>query len=129
MITKVEDRRIDEIHQEEVLLLESLMVMIEKEDILKITALFEQFIDHMQMHFSHEERLMKESGYTMFGIHQAEHYKVLNEARYKFMLWQSGRDLWDIREYFSEDFVEWLHQHIDAMDVPMVAYFKEKGVV
>jgi len=126
MITVVTDAKIDSIHQEEVMILDALIALIEAEDREAITPLFTKFVEHMQAHFAYEEGLMKERGYAMYTVHQAEHYKVLNEARYNLMLWQSKPDLWELREYLSEDFVEWIHQHIDAMDVPMIDFF-EKG--
>ena len=126
MITVVTDAQIDSIHQEEVMILDALIALIEAEDREAITPLFIKFVEHMQAHFAYEEERMKEASYPMFTIHQAEHYKVLNEARYNLMLWQSKPDLWELREYLSEDFVEWIHQHIDAMDVPMIDFF-EKG--
>ncbi len=126
MITVVTDAKIDSIHQEEVMILDALIALIEAEDREAITPLFTKFVDHMQEHFAYEEGLMKERGYAMYTVHQAEHYKVLNEARYQLMMWQSKPDLWELREYLSEDFVEWIHQHIDAMDVPMIDFF-EKG--
>ena len=128
MITVVTDAKIDSIHQEEVVMLEALIKLIEAEDMEAITPLFTKFVEHMRAHFAYEEGLMKERGYAMYTIHQAEHYKVLNEARYNLMLWQSKPDLWELREYLSEGFVEWIHQHIDAMDVPMIDFF-EKGEV
>ncbi len=128
MITVVKDAKIDSIHQEEVVMLEALIALIKAEDIEAITVLYTQFVEHMQVHFSYEESLMKERGYPMYTIHQAEHYKVLNEARYNLMLWESSPDLWELREYLGEDFVLWIHQHIDAMDVPMIDFF-EKGEV
>ena len=126
MITVVTDAKIDSIHQEEVMILDALIALIEAEEREAITPLFTKFVEHMQAHFAYEEGLMKERGYAMYTVHQAEHYKVLNEARYNLMLWQSKPDLWELREYLSEDFVEWIHQHIDAMDVPMIDFF-EKG--
>ncbi len=126
MITVVKDAKIDAIHQEEVEMLAQILALIEAEDIEAITPLFTKFLTHMQAHFTYEEGLMKEASYPMYTIHQAEHYKVLNEARYNLTLWKSSPDLWELREYFGEDFVAWIHQHIDAMDVPMIDFF-EKG--
>ncbi len=126
MITVVTDAKIDSIHQEEMMILDALMKQIQVKDIEAITPLFTKFVEHMQEHFAYEEERMKEASYPMFTIHQAEHYKVLNEARYQLMMWQSKPDLWELREYLSEDFVEWIHQHIDAMDVAMIDFF-DKG--
>ncbi len=126
MVTVVKDAKINAIHQEEVVILEQLITLIEAEDIEAITLLYTKFVEHMQEHFAYEEGLMKKASYPMYTIHQAEHYKVLNEARYNLMLWKSSPDLWELREYLGEDFVAWIHQHIDAMDVPMIDFF-EKG--
>ncbi len=127
MITVVADAKIDSIHQEEIAILEELIALIEREEIEAITPLFIKFIEHMQEHFAYEEALMKEACYPMYTIHQAEHYKVLNEARYNLMLWQSAPDLWELRAYVGEDFVAWIEQHIDAMDVPMIDFFEKGG--
>ena len=92
----------------------------------EITKAFEKFIDHMQEHFTYEESLMKDSSYPMYTIHQAEHYKILNEARYKLMSWGSFKDRDELAEYLKDDFVTWLDQHIKAMDIPMSEF---KGIL
>jgi len=94
-----------------------------------ITLAFEKFIEHMQVHFEHEQGLMKHQGYTMANVHEGEHYKVINEARYNLQNWRNFKDRWDLKEYFGEDFVAWLNQHIEAMDKPMVDFFKSEGVL
>ncbi len=119
---------INTIHLEEVDILNTLIILILKgEDIDEITRTFQEFIDHMQAHFAYEEGLMKDVGYGMYSIHQAEHYKVLNEARYNLMDWNSTKDIERLQEYFSEDLVAWYEQHVDAMDKPMADFVKQKG--
>jgi len=121
------DEKIDAIHQEEFELLTDLLSIIDTGSDDEITLAFEKFIEHMQMHFDHEQELMKSRSYLMANIHEGEHYKVLNEARYNLMNWRNFKDKWELKEYFGEDFIAWLNQHIEAMDNPMVNFFKSEG--
>ncbi len=122
-LSLIENEEINAIHLEEVDILNDLILLVNSgEDREEITKVFQVFIDHMQEHFAYEEGLMKSSGYAMYSIHQAEHYKVLNEARYNFMDWNSAKDIERLREYFGEDLVAWYDQHVDAMDKPMADF-------
>jgi hemerythrin len=76
----------------------------------------------MQKHFSFEEGLMKDKSYPMYTIHQADHNKVLNETRYILMDWRNAKDIERLKEYFQEELIAWLDQHIKAMDIPMAEF-------
>jgi len=127
-LSLIANEEINSIHLEEVEILNALISLVHNgEDSAAITSTFQQFIDHMQEHFAYEEGLMKDSGYAMYSIHQAEHYKVLNEARYNFMDWNSAKDIERLNDYFSEELVAWYDQHVDAMDKPMADFLKIDG--
>ena len=122
-LSRINHDEINSIHEEEVTLLNALLTLVKKkEDTDAITHAFEVLIAHMAAHFSFEEGLMKRRSYAMYTIHQAEHYKVLNEAKYRMMLWTSSKDIWDLDEYLSDDLLEWYGQHIDAMDKPLADF-------
>jgi hemerythrin-like metal-binding protein len=122
-LSRINHDEINVIHEEEVKLLDSLLSLVkEGKDLDAITSAFEALIDHMAAHFSFEESLMQGQSYAMYTIHQAEHYKVLNEAKYRMMLWTSSKDVWDLDEYLSDDLLEWYGQHIDAMDKPLADF-------
>jgi hemerythrin-like metal-binding protein len=122
-LSRINHDEINAIHEEEVSLLDSLLSLVkEGKDLDAITSSFEALINHMAEHFSFEENLMQGQGYAMYTIHQAEHYKVLNEAKYRMMLWTSSKDVWDLDEYLSDDLLEWYGQHIDAMDKPLADF-------
>ena len=129
-LSHVNHKEIDTIHIEEVELLQELLESLdkEKEDSV-LTKAFEGLISHMQEHFSFEEGLMQKYTYAMYSIHQAEHYKVLNEAKYRMLLWTSSKDRWDLKEYLDDDLVPWYGQHIDAMDKPMVEFLRQEGEI
>jgi len=127
-LTSIAHDEINAIHAQEIDILNGLIALVRSgEEHEAITTSFQEFIDHMQAHFAYEESLMKDAGYAMYAIHQAEHYKVLNEARYNFMDWSSSKDIERLREYFEEDLVAWYDQHVDAMDKPMADFLKHKG--
>ncbi len=129
-LPRVGDKKIDTIHDEEHQLLESFLELVESGSDDEVTKMFNRFIDHMQMHFEHEEALMdRSSGYSFKELHKGEHYKVISDARYKLMNWQNSKDRWDLKDYLEYEFVEWLKQHIPAMDVVMVEHFKSEGLV
>ena len=129
-LTVVGHDAIDKIHEEEVKQLNTLLELVKVgEDVEAITAAFEALIAHMQEHFAFEEGLMAGQEYAMYTIHQAEHHKVLQEAKYRMLLWTSSKDVWDLGEYLNDDLLEWYGQHIDAMDKPMVDFLAHKGEV
>jgi hemerythrin len=123
-LPKTENSEIDKIHSEEHNLLLELLSIIDSGSDDDITNLFNKFIDHMQMHFKYEEDLMdKYSGYTLKELHKGEHYKVLSDAKYNLLNWRNFKDKWELNEYLKVEFVDWLNQHIEAMDIPMVEFF------
>ncbi len=126
-LSRINNEEINAIHEEEVALLDTLLELVKKgEELDAITHSFEALIEHMAAHFAYEESLMQGRSYAMYTIHQAEHYKVLNEAKYRMMLWTSSKDIWDLDEYLSDDLLEWYGQHIDAMDKPLADFLALK---
>lgn len=113
---------INEIHLEEVDILNTLSNLIDKQDTNAITSQIQLLVEHMQKHFSFEEGLMKDKSYPMYTIHQADHNKVLNETRYILMDWRNMKDIERLKEYFQEELIAWLDQHIKAMDTPMAEF-------
>ena len=120
--------KMNEIHFEEIDILNTLSTLIDNEgDASAITAQIQVLVEHMQQHFSYEEALMKDQRYPMYSIHQADHNKVLNATRYAMMDWRSSKDQDSLNEYFKEELVEWLDQHIKAMDTPAAEFLSEKN--
>ncbi len=114
------------VHLEEVTLLNTLLKSLETPgEPDRITADLEAVIQHMQEHFSSEEKLMKEVQYPSFRMHKGDHDKVLNEARYVEMEWRNRKDADALREYLQEELATWLDQHIKAMDTPMADFVSQ----
>ena len=113
---------INEMHFEEVDILNTLSNLIDEQDTDTITSQIKLLVEHMQKHFSFEEGLMKDKSYPMYTIHQADHNKVLSETRYILMDWRNTKDIDRLKEYFQDELIAWLDQHIKAMDMPMAEF-------
>ncbi len=120
------DERLDEIHRDELRVLELLLERLEHGSDEEVTQELERFIEHIDSHFKYEEELMEVEGYTMGELHKGEHYKILNEVRYLLFNWQTGRDRDELRNYLEDDFISWLGQHISALDLPLIDFRKRK---
>ena len=115
----------NEVHFEEVLIINELLEQLDtKVDFQTLGKSLEKLLEHMQEHFAGEEKLMQETQYPSYRMHQADHTKVLNEARYIEMMWRNRKDEDEIREYLEGELVPWLNQHIQAMDTPMADFVK-----
>ncbi len=118
--------KMNEIHFEEIEILNTLSQLIDTpDDSDAITKQIQVLITHMQEHFTYEEGMMKEESYPMYSIHQADHNKVLNETRYILMDWRSAKDIERLREYFQDELIAWLDQHIKAMDQPAAEFLNQ----
>ncbi len=117
-----DEAEIDRIHHEEAELLQGLLNQLKEGSDAQIGEAFEDFIAHMDSHFSYEEELMKKlNGYMMAELHKGEHYKVISDARYRLMQWGQFHDRFDLEDYLVYEFTPWLSQHITSMDIPMVS--------
>ena len=118
---KVAKESMNLMHEEEIKILEDLLTTLD-------STHFERLLAHMQEHFESEEKLMEESHYPSFRMHQAEHAKVLREARYIEMQLRNAKDSEALRSYLEEEFSPWLDQHIKAMDTPLADYLVSMGL-
>jgi len=116
----------NEVHLEEVEILNTLLTQLhDKADFETLSQSFDRLIEHMQEHFSSEEKLMQEVQYPSFRMHKGDHDKVLNETRYAEMEWRNRKDVDALKAYLAEEIVPWLEQHIKAMDTPMADFVSQ----
>lgn len=93
----------------------------------ELGGLYETFQQHLTEHFSYEEALMREHGFPAFNEHQAEHLRVLAEARdMRRSLARRGPAL--IRQYLRDRLPEWFELHRNTMDMATAAFLRNKGL-
>lgn len=109
----VGNEEIDSIHQELTTLAESLADAPDSE----FKPLFQQLIEHTTTHFSHEEELMRESGFIHSAEHIGEHRQMLGE-----MTQFAKRRLPIARSYVRQRLPERFALHITRMDSLLAAH-------
>lgn len=113
----------NEVHFEEILIINKLLKQLKNEVNLELfSESLQKLIEHMQEHFTSEEKLMRDSNYPSLHMHKADHDKVLNQTRYIEMQWRNKKDEDGVKEYLEDDLIPWLDQHIKAMDTPMADF-------
>ena len=85
----------------------------------KFPSCYSALIAHTEAHFSHEERLMRESGFPHAAEHLSEHRQMLQELK-RFQ----NRRLVMARAYISQRLPERLTLHIIRMDSLLAAYLR-----
>ena len=106
---------IDVIHEE----LDSLVSALGRSSDNEFSSHYLSLIAHTEAHFSHEERLMQESGFPHAAEHLAEHRQMLQELK-QFQ----KRRLVLARAYISQRLPERFKLHIIRMDSLLAAYLR-----
>ncbi len=116
------------IHDEEVQLIDRLLGLLEERaENHAITESVEKLLEHMRMHFDFEEERLKQAGFPMLDIHRSDHHRIMGETRMAYMNWRNFKDREGLRDFIEEDFIEWLHLHIQAMDSVAADFLAARG--
>ncbi len=109
------------VHDEEIRLLNELDVLIGKreagEDVdAELGALISEFLNHVEYHFSNEERMMREAGVPVYPIHKSEHDRVRAEMQSFCADWRSEEGFAAFSYYIRQTLPEWFSGHVSTMD-------------
>lgn len=118
LIPQVIYNQMNEVHTEEVILLNNLEQTLNNEpmDNDKILDILNQILGHTKWHFENEQLLMQEVKFPAFTMHEGEHIRVFNEMQRVISNWQSTKNNSILSEYFLDTLQEWLFMHIQTMD-------------
>lgn len=122
MVPKVAYDEMNQVHEEEVHMLNRLEELLNNGSDETIDELCIHLLDHTVDHFNNEQRLMLEVGFPAYMMHKGEHDRVLDEMQTVQAHWRSKRDREALREYYFQVIPQWLMQHISTMDT-MTAQF------
>ena len=117
-ISKVKFEPMNEIHMNEVQLLNELLEVIEADG--DINNVFNKFLDDVKYHFSFEENLMEKYNFFAKVPHKMEHDKIINELQ---NIKDNYNDTKELLFYFDNVFIPWLDNHIKTMDTVTGGYF------
>jgi hemerythrin len=121
----------NEVHFEDVDIINSLHDCILKYDIEKsennfneVNAKYQEWFEHTVEHFKNEEIKMQEIKFPPYMMHKGEHDTALNTMDEVFRQWSQDKDIYKLKEYFEVHLKPWLVNHIQTMDTVTASFFK-----
>ena len=119
---KVAFEPMNEIHSNEIKILEKLIHAIETKENVK--EVFEEFLEDVKKHFEFEENLMKKYGFFAIIPHKMEHDRILKEL---YELQNTIDDYENLEKYFKTHFIPCLENHISTIDTVTAGFFNMIG--
>jgi len=92
----------------------------------KLIELVTGLKEYTEFHFTHEEKLMKDNGYTALSSHKAEHEKFVNKVREFLDKVESGKLIISVE--VTNFLKDWLINHIKGTDQLYSSLLAGKGV-
>jgi hemerythrin len=93
----------------------------------KLESIFGKLVEFTRLHFSHEERLLAETGYQGWAAHRQEHEQLLDqliELQVRFLSGAGGAQDQDVMNRLRV----WLFKHTQGADQDFVSHLKAKRV-
>jgi hemerythrin len=85
---------------------------------------YKEWIIHTQNHFEAEEIQMREKGFFAYECHKNEHNLNLSEIKGLFSNFENTKNISELKEYFENNLVSWLVNHIQTMDTVTAMFLK-----
>src|ERR1039457_6723893 len=92
-----------------------------------LDRIFDEIVAYSRTHFSNEERLLEEAGYSGAAAHKHEHSHKIDLVRMMQARFSRGATLADDLEVLNQ-LRDWLVNHIQDSDQEFVAHLKAAGV-
>lgn len=112
------------VHREELTLVNSLSAAIANNDTPKISPLCEQWLEHTQAHFARENTLMETHNFPAYHCHHGEHIEALKGLESIINSWKDNADLDALTAYVRDVWPQWYINHISTMDTVTSAFIK-----
>lgn len=115
----------NEVHREELEIVNNIHVAIVNKNEQEITLLCEQWLEHTKAHFDKENRLMEKYGFPAFHCHHSEHVEALQGLEVIIQNWKDKKDWQDLTAYVVDIWPHWYITHISTMDTVTSAFIKQ----
>lgn len=111
----------NEVHAEEIVLLNDLDALIGQRrsgtDVDEALGVkINELLQHVEYHFSNEERMMRETGVPVYPIHKGEHDRVRADLNMICADWRSDDGFARLTTYIRETIPAWFANHVATMD-------------
>ncbi len=132
-IEQVEFMSVDQMqqtHEDEIKILndiDKLAILYERENatLEELESKIDEYIEHVNMHFSNEEKLMLEYNFPSYEMHKMAHDMFLADLQYSTKLWKEYGDLNKIINFVRKT-PEWIVMHVNSVDAPTADYLANK---
>ncbi len=117
-------------HEEELSLLRTLADLLADPDSdpARLEEAVTAFRDHVEAHFSGEEKLMETYGFPPYPIHRAEHDRMRRLVTELCDGWQTETGRAALQRFVTREFPDWLIQHVETMDFVTAQFLAMHGV-
>ncbi len=93
----------------------------------EVTRLWAALVRHTREHFAREERAMEETRFPPREVHRAEHELVLSAMETEEQAFLDGGDAARLARYVERALPDWLHRHIETMDLVTARFLAARG--
>ncbi|MDA7816863.1 hemerythrin family protein [Sulfurimonas sp.] len=111
-------------HLEDMLLINKLDKVSKEGNVKVIKEVLQELLDHTTIHFTDEEKLMKEARFPAFTEHKSEHDRHLHELKALMKYFDTNRDPGAIIAYVKGGLTPWMTHHVKTMDTEMAVFLK-----
>ena len=115
----------NEVHREELMIVNNIHSAILSNDVMEITQLCGQWLEHTKAHFAKENGLMEKYAFPAFHCHYGEHVEALQGLESIIRDWNDNADLKALTAYVVEIWPQWYVTHISTMDTVTSAFIKQ----
>jgi len=115
----------NEVHREELTIVNQINDAIEGKDTQKISLLCQSWLEHTKAHFAKENKMMETYSFPAYHCHHQEHVEALDILQSIINSWEETKSLPDLSEYIKNIWPNWYVNHISTMDTVTSAFIKQ----
>ncbi len=114
----------NDVHREELMIVNNVSSAIESRDSAQISQLCDQWLEHTQAHFARENAMMETYNFPALHCHYGEHVEALQGLESIISAWKEKADLEALTSYVRNTWPQWYINHISTMDTVTSAFIK-----
>ena len=99
--------------------------LMNKTNLDELEVKLDEYIAHVQVHFSNEEKLMIEHNFPSYEMHKLAHDMFLMDLNYSIRQWKEFGDVEKVINFVFKS-PEWIVMHINGVDAPTARYLAQK---
>ena len=116
----------NDVHRDELEIVNNVSAAIAANDLEKITQLCEQWLEHTKAHFNRENSMMEQYDFPAYHCHHGEHIEALQGLESVISDWNDKRNLDALSVYVRDVWPKWYITHISTMDTVTSAFIKSR---